>query len=156
IRVEVDREDLRDQRTAIEARARVEQLAQARVLRLERRQPLEPEARLELLALQTDVVLHEHAPLRDRGRNHVTRAERQVDDDPDGVDRDGEPLAHAVQMQLVMVEHHHRNAQAREENKPEAARYAAASWKDGGGSARTIHRVRSSLPVSCRYSTENA
>ena len=52
VRIEIDRENLGDQRAATDPRLAVEQLAQPRVLGLERCEALEPELGIEPLALE--------------------------------------------------------------------------------------------------------
>ena len=66
VRVEVDGEDLGDERAAADARRRIEQLAQARVLALERLEPLQPRLGLEPLAPELPVLGDQRVARRER------------------------------------------------------------------------------------------
>jgi hypothetical protein len=52
VRIEIDVEDLRDQRPTPDPRLRIEQFAQPRVLHLERREALQAELGVQLVALE--------------------------------------------------------------------------------------------------------
>ena len=120
IRVEVDGEDLGDERAAADARRRIEQLAQACVLALEHLEPLEPRFRLEALAAKQPVLGDQRVALRERIAQRVPHAERQIDGDAHGIHDDGQRLANAHEMLLAAVEQHQRDADDGEQQEARA------------------------------------
>src|SRR6185503_4700011 len=110
VRLEVDVENLGDERPAADTRRRIEQRAQTRVLALERLEPLEPRLGLEPLAPELSVLLDQSITRGERVAQRVPRAGWQIDGDTHGIDDDVERLAHTPQMLIATIEQHERDA----------------------------------------------
>ena len=90
--IEVHVENLGDQRAAADARLRIEQLAQPRVLHLERREPLQAKLGVQPLALEGFVFRDERLARREVGAHRRPAAERHVDEHANRIDENGQRL----------------------------------------------------------------
>src|SRR5205814_9905404 len=102
--VEVDREDLGDERAAADARSAIEQLAQARVLGLERGEPLQAQPRVQLIALEPFVLGDERLAGREVFAHVRPAAKRQIDEQAPRLDDDGQSATHAFDVLIAMIE----------------------------------------------------
>ena len=131
---------------AMGARLGIEELAQPRILGLERGEPLQAEFRVEPVAFQALVLGHEGLPRREVRADVRPAAERHVDEHADGIDEDRKSLPHALEVLVAMIEDHEREADERQQQEPRA-HGEPTSRGASGGSSRTPHSLRS-LQVS--------